>query len=445
MANEWNKPAFVEFETMLRRHLRRGAAPVAACAGFDLDAASAYLEGALGESHRASYESHLAGCAVCRRHLIGLARLEQTTPRFEAQPAPAPDRISAWDRWKESVTGWFDLSTWNLKWQIAGAAGAAFAILIAALGVQSWRHVTKRDAAAVSPPSASPAAVADSGFYTPQSPIAEPSPPNDQLLVGGALIARQEEQPRRTSVPVPPVRLKDGQPTVPLAPSNSSLNFPSSQTVEAPPPNPRLDARAEAQERRDSALQRPQGAPTPSANNLNNISGPYLAVLRGQSTPADLAAQSQINNNEIDAGITPQFGPRQANTEPNPTRTRGKIEKLTPLILPNRIRKAISALVPFSDSDPKQEPDRKPKVDDPNGESSKPMIRRMRGKVFHFDKGMWIDQEYKPEMQEWRRWTLARGSDQYKRVLADEPQLKEFFDLGPILIVWKNRIYKVLK
>src|SRR5262245_28381766 len=442
MANEWNKTAFVEFETMLRRHLRRGAAPVAACSGFDPEAASAYLEGALGESHRASYESHLAGCAVCRSHLIGLARLAQTTPRFEAQPAPAPERISAWDRWKESVTGWFDLSSWHLKWQIAGAAGATFAILIAALGVQSWRHATDRDAAAVSAPSAPSAAVAETGLYTSPSPIAEPSPQNDRLMVGGELIARQEEQPR-ASVPKPQVSLIDGLPLVADAPSNSSLNFSSTQTVEAVPPNPRLDTRAaEAQESRGSALQT-RGAPTQSANNLNNISGPYLAGPRAQTQAADLAAQSQNNNNEIAGAITPQFGPRQANSEPKPTPTSGKLS--TPLLLSKSVRKAISALVPFSDSDPKQEPDRKAKVDDPNDESSKLMVRRMRGKVFHFDKGMWIDQEYKPEMQEWRRWTLKRGSEEYKKVLASDPLLKEFFDLGPILIVWKNRIYKVLK
>src|SRR5215468_6391114 len=134
MANEWNKTAFVEFETMLKRRLRSGAAPVSACAGFDLDAASAYLEGALGGSHRAGYESHLAGCATCRRHLIELARLAQTAPLAEAQPVKAPDRIPAWDRWKEAVTVWFDISPRNLKWRLAGAMGAAFAILIAALG-----------------------------------------------------------------------------------------------------------------------------------------------------------------------------------------------------------------------------------------------------------------------------------------------------------------------
>src|SRR5215831_18703627 len=122
MVNEWNKSALVtDFETMLRRRLRSGAAPVSACAGFDLDAASAYLEGALGGSHRAGYESHLAGCATCRRHLIELARLAQTAPLAEPQifvkPATAPDRIPAWERWKEAVTAWLDPSSWSFKWR----------------------------------------------------------------------------------------------------------------------------------------------------------------------------------------------------------------------------------------------------------------------------------------------------------------------------------------
>src|SRR5262249_6436965 len=119
------------------------------------DAASAYLEGALGVSYRAIYESHLAGCAACRRHLIELSRLAQSesfanvrlaaAPVAEANPAVAPDRISIWDRrptwsrWKESFAAWFDVSAPSFKWRMAGATGAAFALLIGALGAQSWR------------------------------------------------------------------------------------------------------------------------------------------------------------------------------------------------------------------------------------------------------------------------------------------------------------------
>src|SRR5215471_11739392 len=184
MANEWNKTASVaEFETMLRRHLRSGAAPVAACAGFDLDAASEYLEGALDEWRRASYESHLAGCAICRRHLIELARLAQAAPSFESRPAAAPDRIPAWDRWKEAVAGWFDLSTWNLKWQIAGATGAAFMILIAALGVQSLRRAPRKADFAVIEANAPSQTTADSATQTFPSPTPAPESSAENIAV----------------------------------------------------------------------------------------------------------------------------------------------------------------------------------------------------------------------------------------------------------------------
>ena len=108
------------------------------------------------------------------------------------------------------------------------------------------------------------------------------------------------------------------------------------------------------------------------------------------------------------------------------------------------IKRPLSSLGKSSLLEPerKETPDAQEASDD---ESSKLMVWRIRGKVFRFEKDTWVDQEYKPEMQEWRRWTLTRGSDEYKRVLADEPLLKIFFDHGPILIVWKNRIYKVLK
>jgi hypothetical protein len=92
-------------------------------------------------------------------------------------------------------------------------------------------------------------------------------------------------------------------------------------------------------------------------------------------------------------------------------------------------------------SERKTKPDKREASDD---ETPKPMLVMIRGKVFDFEKGMLTDREYKPEMQKWNVWTLRRGSEEYKQVLADEPLLKEFFDQAPILIVWGDRIYKVV-
>lgn len=108
---------------------------------------------------------------------------------------------------------------------------------------------------------------------------------------------------------------------------------------------------------------------------------------------------------------------------------------IPPVRMPGR-----SGLLP--DSERRAKPD-KPK--EPDDDAPKPMLIPIRDKLFRFERGMLIDREYNPETQEWRVWTIERGTEQYKKVLAEEPLLKEFFDRGPIIIVWKNRIYKALK
>ncbi|MGH9754693.1 MAG: hypothetical protein ACREA2_18095, partial [Blastocatellia bacterium] len=83
------------------------------------------------------------------------------------------------------------------------------------------------------------------------------------------------------------------------------------------------------------------------------------------------------------------------------------------------------------------------KAESSEDKSPRGVLNPINNKLFRFEKDMLIDVEYKPERDEWNVWTLERGSEFYKQVLAKEPQLKDFFDHGPILIVWKDRIYKL--
>src|SRR5262245_26330728 len=219
---------------MLRRHLTIGAAPCATCAGFDLDAASEYLEGALDEWRRASYESHLAGCAICRRHLVELARLAQAAPSFESRPAAAPDRVPAWNRWKQAVAGWFDLSTWNLKWQIAGATGAACVILISALGVQLWRRAPYQAKLSASRTSAASSPAAEQLSQPLLSPPPEP-PPQDATTLGDQnLIARRSEE-SAIPAPAPTVRSIDDPVSGPEEAVSRLMTLDSNLSSEAPP------------------------------------------------------------------------------------------------------------------------------------------------------------------------------------------------------------------
>lgn len=441
MASERNNPA-LEFETMLRRHLKSGGAPVAACAGFDFDAASAYLENALGGSQRAGYESHLAGCATCRRHLIELSRLAQTAPHVGTQPVTVADQTPAWVRWREVVAGWFDLSAWNLKWQLVGAAGAAFAILIAALGVQSWRQASQHGVAtnafvANQAQTAEVDQMASSAAPTPESSSA--SSQNAQLLASGNSVAGQSGQ-LRIPVPTPLVGPKDSEPAVAVAPPSESLSFTSSQMSGALPPNSRPDVPAETQRSNGAGQQRQgsqSGAPTPVADNMGN------AKNLSQSNLGGLGQKGQATDSPVQASrITPSFGINPANPRPAPTpHSKPQTEKSSAPV--KGLPKFAMRLIPGIKSDPKSELERKVKTDASDDESSKRLIDYIRDKVFRFEDGMWIDQAYKPEMQEWRVWNLTRGSKEYEQVLAKEPLLKEFFVRAPIIVVWNNKIYKV--
>ncbi|MGH9768358.1 MAG: hypothetical protein ACREAB_13070, partial [Blastocatellia bacterium] len=331
MATE-RKNTALEFETMLRRHLKSGGAPVTACAGFDFDAASAYLEEALGGSQRTGYESHLAGCAVCRRHLIELSRLAQTVPHAGTKPAPVLDQNPAWVRWREVVAGWFDLSTWNLKWQMLGAAGVAFAILIAALGVQSWRQASKADNLAVASTADAPTASTEPAQML-QMPTPDPSPQGEQDS-STAESATVHPDRSRASLPAPPVRPQAGDlPDAPVEPSKELLTLNTFQPGAPPSLDSnlrRIQAPAGDRQNAVAALQNlaPQQGGAALLDSSDNADKPALAMANpggsgrvSRELAANSAAQAESNKirNDITARITPPPGTNPMNSEPKPT------------------------------------------------------------------------------------------------------------------------------
>src|SRR5262249_26131524 len=308
---------------MLRRHLKSGGAPVAACAGFDFDAASAYLEDALGESHRAGYESHLAGCVTCRRHLIELARLSETAPRAETQPSMVEDQIPAgapaWVRWRGVAAGWFDLSSWKLKWQGAGAAGAAFSIMIAALGGASWLHLSKKSELAYNVNTEAPASIA--------SNVPSPTPealPQDVAPIAEAESAAGRPASSRAPVPTPLVTPNVSDVSLSVAPPNESskldrtsqsgsglldFNFFNSRqdsTPGVPRVNVPVNGRAEQENR---SIPIANGADNSGKGSLTNLGG--MGVVGGDATnSARRSRRNDLGSRIIPPGINP------VNTEP---------------------------------------------------------------------------------------------------------------------------------
>ena len=91
----------------------------------------------------------------------------------------------------------------------------------------------------------------------------------------------------------------------------------------------------------------------------------------------------------------------------------------------------------------KAEGERKLEEKEIEPDAPKVLAIRRRDKVFNYQSGFWVDSAYKPEMA-WRVTKLMLDSEEYKQLLAAEPLLKEYFDHGPAIVVWKDKIYKVV-
>ncbi|HEX2489027.1 MAG TPA: hypothetical protein VHR27_06475 [Blastocatellia bacterium] len=373
--------------------------------------------------------------------------MAQTAPSFEAQPAAKPVRIPTWDRLKGAVAGWFDLSTWNLKWQIAGATGGAFAILIVALGAHSLYRASNQTVLVVSEASSS-SQVAIAVREDQPLPMPTPEPSElDVAMAAGESIANQSAQSRAT-VPKPDVRLEANAQVGAVPTLTELLPLTLNQPSEAPvAPKPGGVAAKETLPSQPNTFIQVNGRGGESV--LNGFRGDS-----GQSSKIE-SAQGPRD--------FPRYQPPLIESKPESRlkqtpEKRSKLRILPDIKLWSLPEIARRALAPLSKSDSDTESERKARADKPaasDDATPKSMQIMIRDKIFCFEKckgpdlekirGMWIDREYDFEKQKWNVWTLPRDSEAYKQVLADEPQLKEFFDHSPILIVWKNRVYKVLK
>jgi Putative zinc-finger len=494
---------------MLRRHLRRGGAPVSACAGFDPDRASAYLEGGLGGSARGRYEAHLAGCPACRRHVIELSRLSQLALQPEAMPA-VPAR---WPRWRSSLAErmdhWVDPSSWRLNWPVASTVLAGCAVLALAMIARPWRQPmvsnsrvsmatpTRSTDSSAALPAPSPTPTIEIQEYN-YSMFADGKSAEPQSLRAASTAARssaehpQEDRVFALSKPEPDIP----KPRIVISPNNKSndaekMEFaPQGAAVVGAFDGIGMSARNDRVLRDKQEQRAPSelelGSPPPATARKRARQGAVAEFFPSarRITPAPVADAIAENRRPMrDAQLpTSTAIPRMTpNPEYNPMQS-GLLEKEIPRAKNEKsslqsqkasiwayVMDYMKGYLPWRRTenfersferylvigkDARKDSDNKANENNANneknenkdsgvGKADKALIRHLRGKTFRFVRGVWIDDQYDAEMSAWRLTSLRRGSEAYNRVLADEPQLKEFFDFGPIIIVWQDKIYRV--
>jgi len=399
---------------------------VEACAGFDADTASAYLEGALGQVARSRYDAHLAGCPSCRRSVIDLSRLIQSSPFAESaakqadpQAVPVINPSNNGLGWKSAIAGWLGLSEWNLAtrhWGLA-TAGAAGALLLAVLATQLWRQPAPgKQGGAIQASAATSGDQSTAGFGAPTPAV---SPAADEPAANPAATG-QEQTSTHSAVPTP----------TEVGPAQIEQNLAANLSGKSESGNNLSSEVASKQFSFDGPVALP-AAPPPNVNPVlvNNL-GSQAAVAAPLVESKPPVALPEVPQEVASARI---IAPLNPSPNDNPMAPKRKPQTTTSVF-----DRAFAFMPSRKDAG-----EHKPEVKEIEEGAPKLLSIRVHDKVFNFQAGMWVDQAYKSDMA-WRVIKLVQESDDYKRVLADDPQLKDFFERGSVIVVWKDKIYKIV-
>ncbi len=408
-----------EFDALLKAHVQKqGAASLAVCSQFDPETASAYLEQALSQRALTAYEEHLATCTSCRGHIIELSRLQS--------PVNAPNKVLLAPSLKERIHEWF--SSWQLSALTGlGAVAAAILLIVFVLNRPTTDTTT--------------AMVADnrSGGQSTPMPEAESQDTSAENPAQGTTPAPPSSPVGQAPLPYPTIAKPGAVPTLQSQPRTIGSNETLPQY--SPPPAPPLPApvpsKGEAESKDLNANQVAQASGRammgPQQGNLRGVtaSGPEanqmqperILELRKKDVPPPVVADA----------AAPASAPASAKaaTKSNERSAEQVIEKP---------RSEIAAT-----ADRKEEKEKPKNLKQRAVSLSKPVrTKTVNGKIFRQESGVWIDERYDagkriPVVR------LTHNSPDYQQTLKEIPGLKPYFDLQPVIVVWRGKVYRVEK
>ena len=386
-----------EFDALLKVHINTHNA-VTECAGFDFDTASAYLEHTLQSKASALYEDHLAGCASCRNQVVELSRLMPAEPVVASAVPP----IRA--KWSE----WF--SGWKLG-MIAGLGTATAAILLFAMVTMQPKELSIAKSNEVATPSIAEPLVDETLAKVKE--VAKPdaaktSNPAPSASVMAATPAAQGDAGKAVApemeVAKKSVQLDGVSATEGLAKSTPAPVVIAPSVVTAESKDAALQNLPQGQVQNSQWLPRALPTPTPHGPSFN---------------------QNQMQNNQIvitEASPKPMAKSEERQAEQVKERAKQKVADAEKRERDDRAEKAA---VPASSV----------------GRAAKAApLKNVAGKNFSFENNRWMDTQLTSGMPEIR---LKRNSDEYKKVLKDIPELKQYFELKTVTVAWQGKAYRV--
>ncbi|NOT63279.1 MAG: hypothetical protein HOP19_23980 [Acidobacteria bacterium] len=469
------------FDALLRRQLQYDGARAVPCAGFDVDTATAYLERALLAAAQQTFEGHLADCTGCRQHVTALMMLnEQLAPALIEMPAPRAMQLaqpslaqpSLWARLSAPFNEW--RTSFDLNWGFA-SAGAAMAALLVTFTIYSWRNEAGNQAPLASATVAAEVANATQPVALPAestaSALLETSTNAPLLLAATTSTASKAGESsgsaeglmaKRDAVSAAPPALPPlPGPRIALATSGFAAGSPA-----AAAPIRVLDVPEEVVALNGSKVASPtlpradffgsnfagsngiQGTPVSLGSN-GNQNGGLMPVGLNSIEPTTTVSSLNVMKHQLerqsrmaDLAAVDSAKPVDREAADKNNEKAGKNETSLPRAIINGLKGQRPGLsfMPGKGTEARTKEAEKT-ADEP---LAKPLTKRVNGHTFYFERGYWIDENYRSDTT-LPLVKLVRGSERYQNLLIEHPTLEQFFQLGQVIVVWKNKVYEVKK
>ena len=353
---------------------------------LDADELNAYAENVLPAKTRARYTAHLAECSRCRELVVQLSGSAGVVLAEETARAAAP---SGWRKFLASL-----LSPMVLRY----AAPALGLIVVAVIGLVVLRRDNSRDLVSqVQNEQARPAVVAQRA--EPNQPSSSADTPSRQID------SLNKEAPKKNETQQSPTPAPQGTPAA------VSQNAPAAKAPEAKPdPQPVVAAEP----------------PPPSTASVNVVADEKQ--IQNEDTARKVETEVKVAPKDTTTRNFGLGGAAKKGEEPATMRARAAKNKSV-----SGVASAEGAAAPGSARREKADRD---------DEETDAETKSVAGRRFRKQGGIWTDTAYDSSMG---KMNLARNSEAYRTLVADEPAIKTIADQldGEIIVVWKGRAYHI--
>lgn len=386
-----------EIDLLLRRLSRRqdGAVPDGDFRidtdHLDADELSSYAENALPAAARLRYTEHLADCARCRELVVQLGSAVGVVVADEPARVPAPSGL------RKFLASLF--SPMVLRY----AVPAMGLIVVAVIGV-----VVVRDEGGFMARRAMPT----------NAPVADTPKQQQEPSLG---FYDQQQQLKHDSLTTPEARAGRVKPPV-VAGEESGAAAPA--PVGSPTDATKTTATAEQPARGQAQTPASEPAPPPAAKPAETVA----EIRKGEPEVKKEEAQGRFTvNKDVDQQqVQTKLQENERSKDVAAGKSRPAKEKAAAGTGTQSLRSPSPATA-RRDSDENYVADAE--------------TRSVAGRHFRKQRGIWVDTAY----NDGATVNLTRGSEQYRALVADEPDLKKIADQldGQIIVVWKGRTYRI--